>query len=346
MRLPGVIVNNSPAHTGKYIGSPSITVLSNGTILVSHDYFGPGTSYKTNAETLIFSSDDGGKSWKQISKIQPLFWGKLFTVNNQLFTIGTRHEYGDILIYRSDDGGRTWTNPSSAKTGLIKTGTYHCAPCKIFIHNGKIWRAFEKFTGGKWGNFNSFVISASIDSDLLNANSWSFSNELPKQKDFEWLEGNVLLSPRGELLNILRVNINTEGTDQAAIIHISPDGKNLFFNLQSDLINMPGGGSKFTIHFNENFNRYFAIVNKQTNPKAYRNNLVLISSENLKDWIIEKQIFFHKDEKKHGWQYVDWLFDSSNNIIFVSRTSADDAFGGAHRAHDANFLTFHKVSVR
>ena len=32
-----------------------------------------------------------------------------------------------------------------------------------------------------------------------------------------------------------------------------------------------------------------------------------------------------------------------DDIIAVSRTAYDDGFGGAHRAHDANYMTFHRI---
>jgi hypothetical protein len=39
---------------------------------------------------------------------------------------------------------------------------------------------------------------------------------------------------------------------------------------------------------------------------------------------------------------VDWQF-SGKDILVLSRTAFDDEEGGAHRAHDANFLTFHTI---
>jgi len=39
---------------------------------------------------------------------------------------------------------------------------------------------------------------------------------------------------------------------------------------------------------------------------------------------------------------VDWVFEG-DDIIFVSRTAFDDDLTGAHNAHDANYLTFHRI---
>src|SRR5262249_29292028 len=50
----------------------------------------------------------------------------------------------------------------------------------------------------------------------------------------------------------------------------------------------------------------------------------------------------HPDHAHHGFHYVDWVFDG-DDIVFVSRTAFDDANGGAHTYHDANYLTFHRI---
>ena len=44
----------------------------------------------------------------------------------------------------------------------------------------------------------------------------------------------------------------------------------------------------------------------------------------------------------HAWQYIDWQFED-DDIIYLSRTAFDDGLGGAKNAHDANFLTFHRI---
>jgi hypothetical protein len=50
----------------------------------------------------------------------------------------------------------------------------------------------------------------------------------------------------------------------------------------------------------------------------------------------------HPERQRHGFQYVDWLFDG-DDLVVVSRTAFDDVEGGAHDYHDANYLTFHRV---
>jgi hypothetical protein len=74
-----------------------------------------------------------------------------------------------------------------------------------------------------------------------------------------------------------------------------------------------------------------------------RNTLALCSSPDLRNWEVRSIVLYHPDREKHGFQYVDWVFDGAG-IIAVSRTAFDDEEGGAHNQHDANYLTFHRIS--
>ncbi|MBM4018136.1 MAG: hypothetical protein FJ288_07365 [Planctomycetes bacterium] len=85
--------------------------------------------------------------------------------------------------------------------------------------------------------------------------------------------------------------------------------------------------------------RYWSLVNKETDPPAYRNTPSLVSSADLRSWRVESILLRHEDPKNHAFQYVDWLLEG-DDIIAVSRTAWD----GSHRAHDANYLTFHRVA--
>lgn len=339
-KVPGVVINHSPASSGRYVGSPSIAVLPDGSYVASHDFFGPKANHRRHATTLVFALHDKGSTWQKLATIKPLFWGKLFVHRDVLYVLGTRHEYGDVLLRRSEDGGRTWTEPDTPSTGLLRKGRYHCAPCPIVIHNNRIWRSFE-LGEGKRHEWPALVISAPVEADLLDAASWTFSTPFEHPwSDSSWIEGNLVATPQGELLNILRTNGN--GDDRAAILHVARDGRTLSHDCERDIIDFPGGGVKFTVRFDPQTSRYWSIVNKQTNPRAYRNHLVLTSSEDLRHWTVVSPLLYHPDRKTHAWQYVDWQFDG-NDIVFVSRTAYDDGLGGARRSHDANYLTFHRI---
>jgi hypothetical protein len=264
-----------------------------------------------------------------------------------LYVIGASARYGNTVIRRSLDGGRTWTEPKDENSGLLlDDGGYHCAPVPVVAHNGRIWRAMEdNRAGGGWGkHFRAFVMSAPADSDLLRASNWTFTNRLhfnPEWLGAEatrlgWLEGNVVIAPNGAVLDILR--LNEDRGDRACITHVSADGKKLTYDPKNGMIDFPGGRTKFTIRFDPKTKRYWSLVNKQTNPSAFRNILALTSSADLRHWKVESIILHHPDSGNHAWQYVDWLFDG-DDMIFVSRTGWD----GSHNAHDANYFTFHRL---
>jgi len=339
--VPGIVIAHSPASSGRYIGSPSIAILPNGNYVASHDYFGPKATHTKSPSSVVYLSKDKGLSWKKTADIKPLFWGKLFVHDSALYILGTRHEYGDVLIRRSLDDGKTWTVPDTPESGLLHTGRYHCAPCRIMLHKGRLWRSFE-LAEGRRPNWAALVISAPVDSDLLDAKNWKFSNPFKHTwSGSQWIEGNLAVTPQGKLLNILRTN--GKGDDRAAITHVADDGMSLSHDLENDIINFPGGGVKFTIRYDEQTSRYWSIVSKQTNPKAYRNVLVLTSSTDLIRWQVKSPLLNYHHVKKYAWQYIDWQFDD-DDIIFVSRTAFDDGLGGAQSAHNANYFTFHKIT--
>ena len=337
-RPPGTIIATSPDFQTVYVGSPSIAVMPDGTYVASHDWFGTGIR---PTRVVVYLSKDQGKTWKKQSELLHQHWSNLFVHNGALYILGTLK--GNWVIRRSDDGGLTWTEPKDSKSGLLLEGRYHTAPCPMLIHNGRIWRAFEKMEKPyEWGTcFRAMMSSAPVEADLLDAGSWTFSNELPYPFDQwpgrGWLEGNAVLSPEGKVVNVIRVQI--EGGDKAAIINCSDDGKNLSFDPKTSMIDFPGGAVKFTIRYDKTSEKYWSIVSKQKDPPATRNFLVLTSSKDLRDWNVETILFRHRDRIQHAWQYIDWIFEGDDNIVYVSRTGWD----GSHNQHDANYLTFHRL---
>lgn len=351
---PGVVIDYSPASSQKYIGSPSIAILPNGRYIASHDYFGPGTNFDRMS---VFESRDKGRSWTRIADLQGQWWSSLFVHNGALYLMGTTREYGYTVIRRSMDGGHTWTEPSDPENGLLLgDGAYHCAPHPIVIWKGRIWRAMEDANNGtKWGErFSAFMMSAPVNADLLKASSWTSSNRLPRIPGWlngsfgAWLEGNAVVSPEGEMLDILRVDIKTGDDEKAAIVRISSDGKTATFDPARDFVEFPGGSKKFTIRWDARSKQYWSVSNiipaeyRQGKPSRTRNTLALIRSKDLRTWEISRVLIQNPDTARHGFQYADWLFDG-NDLVAVVRTAFDDKDGGAHNQHDANFLTFHRI---
>jgi len=356
------------AATKTYLGSPSIIRLDNADLLATHDYFGKGCPKNHEGEehlTSVYRSSDDGKTWINVTHIANAFWSSLFKHKGAVYLLGSSQQYGSIVIRRSEDNGNTWTHPKDEKTGLLFRGgafreppNYHCAPMPMLRKNGRIYRAFEDCTPCRWGTgFQSLVISANEDSELLDASNWTMSNKLPFDPTWTpkewgelqrpgWLEGNVVETPNGEIWNILRFN-STPVVDKAAIVKVSDDGKNISFDPKTGFIQFPGGMTKFTIRKDAVTQLYLTLSNNNTDPKYanQRNVLSLHVSEDLIHWRHKKTLLeddldlSHEDSiRLTGFQYVDWQFDG-DDIIYIVRV----AYDGAHNFHDANRITFHKL---
>lgn len=355
--VPGIIIDHSPASSGIYIGSPSLAVVPNGDYVASHDEFGPKSTEHSRAVSHIFQSRDRGAHWRKISTVDGAFWSTLFTHRGALYLIGPDKHHGNVLIRRSADGGVTWTSPTNSTTGLLRgDGQYHCAPVPVIEHAGRLWRAMEwRNPPLAWGiNYRAGMLSVPVDADLLDAANWTCSNFLPSDRAWNggdmgaWLEGNAVVTPAGELVDVLRVQ-TTSPDEKAAIVHISQDGRTASFDPASGFIKFPGGAKKFTIRFDPQTKSYWALASivldpyRSREPGAVRNTLALATSSDLLNWEVRCILLRHPDLATHGFQYVDWLIDGED-IIAACRTAFDDGQGGAHNAHDANFLTFHRFA--
>lgn len=355
LQTPGTVIAHTPAASGVYFGSPGIAVLSSGAYLAKCDEFGPSTTEHERAVSHVFRSVDRGETWRQIATINGLFWASIFVHEDAVYLFGADRHHGNAVILRSDDEGATWTKPQDASTGLLLEGEYHTAPMPVVVHRGRIWRAMEDAMGGvQWGQrYRAFMMSAPVDADLLNAESWTSSAVLARKSEWldgkcnAWLEGNAVVTPEGKIVNILRVDYNPEG-GVAAMIHYSDDGREATFDPENDFIQFPGGAKKFTIRHDPATNLYWTLTNyvpsfhQEGRAARTRNTLALASSPDLRHWTVKCVVLYHPDVEKHGFQYVDWLFEN-DDLIAVSRTAYDDGLGGARNQHDANFLTFHRV---
>lgn len=259
-KVHGRVVAYSPQSSGKYIGSPSITILEDGTYLASHDFFGPESNEHVRATSRVYRSSNKGRTWTQIAEIDGAFWSKLFTHQGKTYFLGTDRHHGNTLIRRSDDGGFNWTEPTDKNNGLLLEGEYHCAPMPVIEHNGRLWRTMESAMGPikKWGKrYGAMMLSVPVDADLLQADSWTASEVLYYDSTYldgnfgGWLEGNAVVDPQGQLWNILRVDDRSTLEEKAAMVKVSVDGEKAVFSEESGFIPFDGGSSKegFTVGF-------------------------------------------------------------------------------------------------
>ena len=351
---PGTVIAHSPAVTKRYLGSPALAILPDGTYVASHDDFGPGGVHDT---TWVYASHDKGRAWQSLAEVHGQYWSSLFAHRGALYLSGPSREYGLLAMRRSDDGGKTWSEPRDENSGLLRAeGKYHCAPVPVVAHDGRLWRACEDgMAPGQWPfHFRAFMMSAPEDADLLRRENWTFSNILARDPSWlggqfnGWLEGNAVVTPDGEIVNILRVDVNSV-PEKAALQKLSADGKTLSFDPQSGFIDFPGGCKKFTIRRDPQGDGYWSLSNaipprhRGPNPGSVRNTLALIHSSDLLKWEVRAVLLYHPDQRRHGFQYVDWLFEGED-IVAAIRVAFDDASGGAPNQHDSNFITFQRFA--
>ncbi len=345
--VPGVVIDHVPASTGTHVGSPAIAILPDGVLVASYDVSGEKAA---GDRTIVFRSRDKGATWERLAEVKGQRASSLFLHVDSLYLLGVNREDGDVVIRRSRDGGKMWTDPVDAKSGLLLAGgRFHSAPVPVVFSAGRLWRAVEERTA-EWGTgFSPFVMSVPAGADLLDAASWKATNRvawrgMPAYGG--WLEGNVVLTPEGRLVNILRLHEPKAG-ERAAVMEISPDGARLAFDPERGVLDFPGGCVKFTIHFDPGTGRYWSLTNyvfKRAEGRGAdrtRNTLALVSSTDLREWTVRSLLLHRADAVKTGFQYADWLVDG-DDLIAVVGTAHDDGQGGAKDGTEANHLTFHR----
>lgn len=349
----GTVVNylhpddNCYSFSGRALCSPSMVRLPDGGLLASMDVF--SGEHPQNL-TLIFRSDDDGKSWHYVSELMPCFWGKLFVHKGILYMLAVSTEYGDLLIGKSEDGGKTFSAPVSLLRGANGKKGYpgvHKNPQPVISYNGRIYNTLE---WGSWldkGYFHgAMVMSCDEDADLLDPENWHFTP--PVVHDMNWegtapdgragnIEGTLVVAPDGKLYNYMRYETNAEKKILVFSIPEDPDAPIEY----SHPVLFPGNRSKFMIKKDGVSGLYFSIVSLRIDePKTNRNLLALLSSADLKDWRVVSELIDRRydDPKMVGFQYIDFEIEG-DDIIYLSRT----AINGARNYHDANYSTFHRI---
>lgn len=343
-----------------YVASPSLVRVDAGTLLASHDYFGPNSPKKT---TSVYRSTDDGATWTPVATLDGIMWATLFKQGDAVYLLGTSGPMESIVIRKSEDGGFTWTTPADSASGLLFPGganapsAYHTAPTPVLKANGRLYKTFESNTPYVWPeNFKALVISAPEGADLLDAANWTITNEIAYDPSWTpsswgstdpgWLEGNMVQAPNGEIWDMLRFN-SAPMVDKAAVVRVSADNAAVSFDPGSGWLDFPGGMSKFTIRYDEESGLYLSLVNNNTYPvkPRQRNVLSLYASADLRRWDFVKTLIVDDSGlsmpdsiDKVGFQYVDWIIDG-DDILYLSRTS----YGGADDYHNSNLITFHRL---
>ncbi|MGN0189050.1 MAG: sialidase family protein [Candidatus Cryptobacteroides sp.] len=355
------------------ISNVCITVLPDGSYLTAC------TGSEDGDGLVMYRSSDKGQTWARYGEYDSSVnlisnYTNLFVLDGKVYLMGVGDERNGFRISCSQDNGMTWTVPADASTGLLLEGTYHTAQVPVVVADGRIWRACETYDEDDAGK-KPFMMSAPVDSDLLNASNWMTTNVIDNPRYYlrngllitSLIEGNAVVDPDGNVVNLIRSNCS-ESSNYGTILKVGKevDGENVTYTLDYitspeygrsvSSVEMPGGGKKFTVRYDEKSQLYWSLTNPHfeetvTNNGIYasglsnslkRNRLVLISSPDLKDWTIRGDVLYDPDPFFHGFQYADWVFDGEDLAVVV-RAAYPEYRGLPNRQHDANKMIFVKV---
>lgn len=366
------------------VGTPDIIELPSGRLIASMELWLKGATFGLEGgidypnHCLIKASDDGGKSWRQIST-NGITWGSLFYLNDALYMIGNDPHERDIRIVRSNDGGETWSKPAV----LFNDGSYHGSATSVVVHNGFIYRAFEDSNN----DYASLVVAGDVSKDLLNADSWRMSpraslplktpelypadNRHQQGPDAEpnyFIEGNVT-KIGDELYVLMRSRIHYQRTaGMMAVCKLTDDGEKMKYAFHM-LYPMPGGQNKFKILFDEPSGLYWTCASPVPtslnddapyheqgvfgNPGESRRILMLMYSLDGFNWFQAGCVAMSKNplEAFHCSSQIavgdDLLIVSRSSFANARYTWETEAKTGpkkvAYNNHDTNAITFHRV---
>ncbi|MBO5220980.1 MAG: hypothetical protein J6C26_01565 [Clostridia bacterium] len=311
--------------------------------------------------TIVFRSEDGGKTFQQLSTVSPMAGASLFEAGGALYLLGmTGKETTEIGVTKSVDGGKTW---SAITTVPYDVANKYCAPSSVVKANGRIYKSFEGYKTSAWTeDKRTYTVSAPENGDLLNPKSWTISNHYSYEiedlmavteefyTDKTYIqEGCMVLMADGSLRNVLRIDCYPY-YGGAVSFSVSPDGKTQTYDKADPLalIHLPTGGDLFHIEYDALSGYYISLINiKTTAHRPYqRNVLALAVSKDMETWDIVTNLLVDRTVTNeyismamHGFQYVSFCFDGED-LLFAVREAGENA----DNYHDNDLLTFYRLA--
>ena len=171
------VVFRKPDAPGTMIDTPCLAQLPSGRLLASNNIdgsWGGGIGqagldrvFPGGRNVYIHASDDRGKTWRTLTRLQPAD-GMLLTLEDAVYVLGTGREGGvrrNVYIARSTDGGETWRDLVQ-----IHDGPAWNSATGIVIRNGPLYRAYD--TASHQVDRQLFVLAGDLSRDLTDPGSW------------------------------------------------------------------------------------------------------------------------------------------------------------------------------
>ena len=342
--------------------APALAKLPDGTLLCSvalwtrNAYKGPDTLAEElygRDRCLIFSSTDGGATWRERSRI-PFATGKFLPHDGQLYFVGSGIEWEGLYVTRSSDGGASWADPV-----CLREGTVYAAATGWAVTDGALYWAADDMNRSA-ADRAVFAFCCDLSKDPLDAASWRFSNDvrhpgLPQSlgrgghNGGKWLEPNVV-NVGGRLLVIVRVRASQGDVDGvvpnlAAICDLSIEQPGPLRLAFSHYWPFPGAQNQFHVVWDERSGLYWMTANAITGlaRNCYRGwgkerrFLMLHYGRDAQNWFTAGVLAMGRKETQ-AFNYCTPVIDGAD-LLVASRTSQHAA-----NQHDNDCITFHRLA--
>ncbi len=294
-------------------------------------------------ETVFYRSTDGGKSWRELTRVPGVRWGVLFSVEETVYMLASKNTGGVVLCRLEADETVTVRQLRAGETSLFMP----------LIEDGIVYLPCD------FG-----VLSAPVASDLMDPASWSCTpdsnefitpdwfrrvskKELGPGGSADLLEGNAIKGPDGRIYLCYRIESQPNG-NYAVMLRLSKD-RTRYELLEDDrsLLNFPTAISRFGIRFDPVSGLYICLSSLCTVEQCCRarNVLGLSVSEDLFHWRVVDTLLVDREMINnefscwsHAFQYIAWDFDGEDLILTVR-----EATGMTSTFHDGKYFTFYRV---
>jgi hypothetical protein len=173
------------------LAGAQLLIMSDGTYVATVEHQG---HYGSRIGTYTFRSSDKGATWSRGPTFKTLHGVSLLEDSGTLYLMGLEGSgngpVGWPEICRSTDRGQTWSKSADEATGFMR-GEVRLKACEgpVVVQGGRVWRAFMRtfVPPGSMPRNHALVASAALGKDLLRADAWRWSTELP----LDGLEGIV-----------------------------------------------------------------------------------------------------------------------------------------------------------
>ena len=181
------------------------------------------------------------------------------------------------------------------------------------------------------------IYSVGENEDLMDINNWKHTAFFTLDGSLEgaevsWgaIEGNLVVTPQGEIVDILR-----HGPNKAVVLSVDKNNPEADLKFK-EFIDLPIAYSKFYIQQHDGI--YYAMGN----ASPFRNVLELYFSEDLHIWKKKKTLLdlSRYPARQTGIQYPTFFIE--NNEL---RTVLRVGFNGANSYHDSNCITYHVFTI-